>query len=223
MGYLPISVSPKSHTKVNPDITIPGLSNRIKLTELAVATRQLATMIDSGLSVVRSLSILSTQVENKELGRILGEVRLDVERGSSLSAACGKFPKVFKPLFITMVQAGEAGGHLDAVLLDLASTMEKQAVLRRTIRSAMTYPAVVLSVMIVIFLALLIFIVPIFSKLFTSLNAKLPTPTLIVIGISKIVLSPWSVVIVLALGAGPSPCTSGSRPRTGARSGTASS
>jgi len=196
MGYLPISVSPKSRVSVNRELKIPGLSDRVKLTEIAVATRQLATMIDSGLSVVRSLSILSNQVENKELGRVLGEVRLDVERGSSLSAACAKYPKIFNTLFITMVQAGEAGGHLDAVLLDLANTMEKQAVLRRTVRSAMTYPAVVLSVMVVIFLALLIFVVPIFSKLFKSLGAKLPTPTLMVIGISKIVLSPWSVVLV---------------------------
>ena len=169
------------------------------MTEIAVATRQMATMIDSGLSVVRALSILSGQVENKELGRVLGEVRLEVERGSSLSAACAKHPKIFNTLFITMVQAGEAGGHLDAVLLDLASTMEKQAVLRRTVRSAMTYPAVVLSVMTVIFLALLIFIVPVFSKLFASLNAKLPTPTLIVIGLSKIVLSLWAFVVLAVI------------------------
>jgi type IV pilus assembly protein PilC len=199
MGYLPISVSPKSRVNVRRDINIPGLSNRVKMTEIAVATRQMATMIDSGLSVVRALSILSGQVENKELGRVLGEVRLDVERGSSLSAACAKFPKIFNTLFITMVQAGEAGGHLDAVLLDLASTMEKQAVLRRTVRSAMTYPAVVLSVMTVIFLALLIFIVPVFSKLFASLGAKLPTPTLIVIGISKIVLSLWAFVVLAVI------------------------
>ena len=199
MGYLPISVSPKSRVSVNKEIKIPGLSNRVKLTEVAVATRQLATMIDSGLSVVRSLGILSGQVENKELARVLNEVRVEVERGSALSAACSKHPKIFSTLFITMVQAGEAGGHLDAVLLDLASTMEKQAVLRRTIRSAMTYPAVVMSVMVIIFLALLIFIVPVFQKLFTSLHAKLPAPTLMVIDASKIILSLWSVVLVAML------------------------
>jgi type IV pilus assembly protein PilC len=199
MGYLPISVSPKSRVSVNKEIKIPGLSNRVKLTEIAVATRQLATMIDSGLSVVRSLGILSGQVENKELARVLNEVRVDVERGSALSAACTKHPKIFNTLFITMVQAGEAGGHLDTVLLDLAATMEKQAVLRRTIRSAMTYPAVVLSVMVVIFLALLIFIVPVFQKLFTSLNAKLPVPTQLVIDASKIVLSLWSLLLIAML------------------------
>jgi type IV pilus assembly protein PilC len=199
MGYLPVSVTAKTRASVNREIKIPGLTNRVKLTEVAVCTRQLATMIDSGLSVVRSLMILAGQVENKELARVLGEVRLEVERGSSLSAACSHNPKVFSTLFVTMVQAGEVGGHLDAVLLDLASTMEKQAELRRKVRSAMTYPAIVLTVMVVIFLALLIFIVPVFQKLFTSLHAKLPTPTLIVIGMSKIVLSYWSLVILAAL------------------------
>src|SRR5579863_5847400 len=199
MGYLPLAVTPKSRVKVNREIAIPGFSNRVKLTEIAVATRQLATMIDSGLSVVRSLGILSGQVENKELSRVLNEVRVEVERGSALSAACAKHPKIFSTLFITMVQAGEAGGHLDAVPLHLASNMGKQASLRRTIRSAMTYPAVVVTVMILIFLALLIFIVPVFQKLFTSLYAKLPTPTLLVIDASKIVLSPFAAVLVVIL------------------------
>ena len=133
---------------VNKEIKIPGFSNRVKMTEVAVCTRQLATMIDSGLSVVRSLGILAGQVENKELAKVLNEVRVDVERGSALSAAVARHPKIFNTLFVTMVQAGEAGGHLDTVLLDLSSTMEKQAVLRRKVRSAMTYPAVVLSVMV---------------------------------------------------------------------------
>lgn len=196
MGYLPISVTQRSRVNAQMEITIPGLTNRVKLMEVAVATRQFATMVESGLSVVRALSILATQVENKELARILGEVRLDVEHGSSLSQACAKHPKVFSNLFVTMVQAGEAGGTLDKVLLDLAATMEKQAELNRTIRSAMTYPAVVLSVMVVIFLALLIFIVPTFQKLFTQLHASLPLPTRIIIRTSKIVLSPWAVLLV---------------------------
>lgn len=196
MGYLPISVTPRSRFSANMEISIPGLSNRVKLSELAVATRQLATMIDSGLSVVRSLAILSSQVENKELSRVLGVVRTEVEHGSSLSAACAQHPKVFNHLFITMVQAGEVSGDLDAVLLDLAHTMEKQAVLNRKIRSAMTYPAVVLSVMCVIFLALLVFVVPIFKKIFTQLHATLPGPTQLILHISAIVLSPWVLVLL---------------------------
>src|SRR6202167_5534715 len=190
MSYMPVAVTPKATGGVRKEITIPGLSNRVKLAETAVATRQLATMVDSGLSVVRALGLLAAQSENKELARVLGEVLQEVERGSSLSAAVAKFPKIFNTLFVTMVQAGEAGGNLDSVLLDLSSTMEKQAALNRKIRSAMTYPIVVLSVMAIIFLALLIFIVPVFSKLFKSLGAKLPLPTQIMINTSKIFLSP---------------------------------
>lgn len=196
MGYMPIAVTPKTKVDVHKDINIPFLTNRVKLAEIAVATRQLATMVDSGLSVVRSLSILAGQVENKELGRVLGEVKLDVERGSSLSAACAKHPKIFSRLFVTMVQAGEAGGTLEKVLMDLAATMEKQAVLIRTVRSAMTYPAIVMSVMCIIFLALLIFIVPVFKNLFSSLHATLPAPTLAIIKLSNIILSPWAVLLI---------------------------
>ena len=173
MGYMPVAVTPKATGGVRKEINIPGLSNRVKLAETAVATRQLATMVDSGLSVVRALGLLAAQSENKELARVLGEVLQEVERGSSLSAAVAKFPKIFSTLFVTMVQAGEAGGNLDSVLLDLSATMEKQAVLNRQIRSAMTYPIVVLSVMSIIFLALLIFIVPVFSKLFKSLHSTI--------------------------------------------------
>jgi type IV pilus assembly protein PilC len=199
MGYMPVSVTPKSKVDVRKEITIPGFTNRVKLVEVAVATRQLATMVDSGLSIVRALGIMGGQVENAELARVFGEVRLDVERGSSLSAACAKHPKIFSPLFVTMVQAGEAGGTLDKVLMDLAATMEKQAALMRKVRSAMTYPAVVMSVMVVIFLALLIFIVPTFKKLFASLHATLPAPTLVIIKISGIILSPFAVVVVLVI------------------------
>ena len=133
-------------------------------------------MVDSGLSVVRSLGILAAQVENPTLARVLAEVRLDLEHGSSLSAACAKHPKVFSHLFCTLVQAGEVGGNLDEVLGSLANTIEKQAQLNRTIRSAMTYPAVVLSVMVVIFTAMIVFIVPVFQNLFKSLGGKLPLP-----------------------------------------------
>ena len=198
MGYLPISVVPKTKVNLQTEINIPGLSNRVKLQETAVATRQLATMVDSGLSVVRSLTILAGQVDNKELGPRArrGAPRRRTRLGAL--AACAKHPKIFNNLFVTMVQAGEAGGSLDKVLLDLANNMEKQAALTRTVKSAMTYPAIVLSVMVIIFLALLIFIVPTFQKLFTQLNAKLPLPTRIILRASHIVLSVW-ILAVLAL------------------------
>ena len=174
MGYMPISVTPKSAVNLKTEIKIPGFSDRVRLREVAVFTRQLSTMVDSGLSVVRSLGILAGQSENPTLARVIADVRLDLEHGSSLSAACAKHPKIFSNLFCTLVQAGEAGGNLDEVLGSLADTIEKQAQLNRTIRSAMTYPAVVFSVMLVIFAAMIVFIVPIFGKLFSSLGGKLP-------------------------------------------------
>ncbi len=112
---MPISVTPKSTINIKTEIKIPGISDRVKLREVAVITRQLSTMVDSGLSVVRSLGILAAQVENPTLARVLNEVGLDLEHGSSLSAACAKHPKVFSHLFCTLVQAGEAGGNLDEV------------------------------------------------------------------------------------------------------------
>jgi len=196
MGYMPISVTPKSAVNLKTEIKIPGLSDRVKLREIAVVTRQLSTMVDSGLSVVRSLGILASQVENQELARVLNVVRLDLEHGSSLSVACAKHPKVFSHLFCTLVQAGEIGGNLDEVLANLADTIEKQAQLNRTVRSAMTYPAVVLSVMLVIFSAMIIFIVPVFQNLFKTLGGKLPVPTQILIKVSNIVTSVWVLLII---------------------------
>jgi type IV pilus assembly protein PilC len=199
MGYMPISVTPKSSVSLKTEIRIPGITNRIKLREIAVITRQLSTMVDSGLSVVRSLGILAAQVENPELAKILVAVRLDLEHGSSLSAACRKYPKVFSNLYCTLIESGEAGGNLDEVLGRLATTIENQAVLNRTIRSAMTYPAVVLSVMVLIFTAMLVFIVPVFKNLFTELGGKLPFPTLVLIKVSSILTSVWALLVIAVI------------------------
>jgi type IV pilus assembly protein PilC len=199
MGYMPISVTPKSTVSLKTEIKIPGITDRVKLGEVAVMTRQLSTMVDSGLSVVRSLGILAAQSENQELARVLNEVRLDLEHGSSLSAACAKYPKVFSHLFCTLVQAGEIGGNLDEILGGLATTIEKQAQLNRTIRSAMTYPAVVFSVMLLIFTAMIVFIVPVFKNLFASLGGKLPFPTLILIKISSIMTSVWVLLVIAVI------------------------
>ena len=196
MGYMPISVTPKSAVSLKTEIKIPGISGRIKLREVAVMTRQLSTMVDSGLSVVRSLGILAGQVENPELARILNEVRTDLEHGSSLSVACAKHPKAFSKLYCTLIQAGEVGGNLDDVLKSLAVTIEKQAALNKTIKSAMTYPSVVLGVMIVIFSAMIIFIVPVFQNLFKSLGGKLPLPTQILIDVSNVMTSAWVLLVI---------------------------
>ncbi|MDA8380043.1 MAG: type II secretion system F family protein [Actinomycetota bacterium] len=202
MGYLPITITPRKGgggLGLRREIRIPGITNRIKLKDVAVATRQLATMIDSGLTVVRALGVLAEQTENAELGRILNLVRRDLDAGSTLANALARHPKVFSPMYVTMVAAGEAGGNLEIVLQGLAQTLENQVVLNRKVRSAMTYPAVVVTVMILIFGAILIFIVPIFKNLFATLGGQLPAPTRVVIGISHAVTSLWALLILAVI------------------------
>jgi len=198
MGYLPVSVTPAGGEGLKTEIVIPGLTDRIKPKEVAVFTRQFATMVDSGLSISRALAVLSVQVENKYFAAKLQEVRADVENGASLSQALAKHPKVFDNLYVSMVQAGEVGGSIDQVLKSIAAQLEKQVELNRKIRGAMTYPIVVVSVIGVIFLVMMTLIVPIFKKLFASLGGQLPLPTQILIRISNVLIS-WQVLIVIAV------------------------
>ena len=186
MGFVPVSIESNGKKAIARDIRIPGFSGRIKLKEVAVFSRQFATMINSGLTLLRALSILSEQTTNKELARIIGEVRKDVERGVALSVAMGKHPKAFSNLYVAMVRSGEMGGSLDAVLTRLATTIEKQVALRRKVKSAMTYPIVVGVIVVLILMAMLIFVVPMFKGMYADLNSKLPAPTLILLTVSNI-------------------------------------
>jgi type IV pilus assembly protein PilC len=201
MGYTPISINERGASKLGSDIKIPGLGKRVKLKDVAVFSRQFATMINSGLSLIKALAILSEQTENPELARVIGEVRRDVETGAALSVAISRHPKVFNRLYIAMVRSGEIGGVLDTVLLRLADTIEKQVELRRKIRSAMTYPVVVLCVCLLIASAMLLFIVPQFKGIYKELNGQLPTPTQILIQISDIVKKYFPIVILLGAAA----------------------
>ena len=198
MGYTPIAVEAKNESKLKGDIKIPGFGGRVKMKDIAVFSRQFAVMINSGLSLIRSLAILADQTENPELARILGEVRLDVEKGVSLSAAISRHPKVFTRLYIAMVRSGEIGGVLDAVLMRLADTIEKQVELRRKVKSAMTYPVVALSICLLISAAMLLFIVPQFKAIYTDLGGQLPLPTRVLISLSDLLKTYFPVVIVLA-------------------------
>lgn len=197
MGYVPVSVERRDGPRFSADVKIPGLSGRVKLKDVAVFSRQFATMINSGLSLVRALNILAEQTENPELARVVGEVRVDVEKGSALSAALARHPKVFNRLYLAMVRAGEVGGVLDAVLLRLAGTIEKQVELRRKVRSAMTYPAVVAVICCVIAMAMLIFIVPQFAGIYQELdNAVLPLPTRVLIAVSQAVQRFFPILVL---------------------------
>jgi type IV pilus assembly protein PilC len=147
-------------------------------------SRQFATMIDSGLSLLRALSILSEQTESQALAKVLAEVRTDVEGGAALSVAMAKH-SAFPPLMVNMCRAGEVGGFLDKVLLQIAENMEAEVKLRAKIKSAMTYPVVVFVIAIIAVVGMLLFIVPVFTKMFDSLGGELPTPTKILVFLSS--------------------------------------
>jgi type IV pilus assembly protein PilC len=199
MGYAPISVE-RTNSGMQMEIHIPGFGAKVKLKDLAVMSRQFATMINSGLSLMRALSILSEQTESTELSHVLAEVRNDVEAGVSLSAAMGKHPKVFPPLMTNMCKAGEVGGFLDMVLLQIAENYEAEVKLRGKIKSAMTYPVVVGVIAVIAVMAMLTFIVPTFAKLFKQLGAKLPAPTQFLVDISHAmkILIPLMIIGAIA-------------------------
>jgi type IV pilus assembly protein PilC len=183
MGYAPVSIS-QANTGMQKEIKIPGFGNKVKLKDLAIFSRQFATMINSGLSLMRSLTILAEQTESPTLAEKLAEVRNDVEAGTSLSVAMSKHPKVFPPLMTNLCRAGEIGGFLDSVLLQIAENYEAEVKLRSKIKSAMTYPVVVGCIAILALIVMLTFVVPSFASIFDSLGSKLPAPTQMLVDIS---------------------------------------
>jgi type IV pilus assembly protein PilC len=200
MGYAPVSITSNKGSGLQKEISIPGMQPRVKLKDLAVFSRQFATMINSGLSMLRALSILCDQTENKELARVLREVRNDVETGSALSVAMGKHVEAFPPLMINMIKAGEIGGFLDAVLLQLAENFEAEVKLRGKVKSAMTYPVVVFVMAIVLCIVMLVFIVPVFAGMFSSLGSTLPAPTRVLVWLSDVMKIGAPVLLVGAIG-----------------------
>jgi type IV pilus assembly protein PilC len=182
-GYAPVSIT-QANSGMKKEITIPGFGKKVKLKDLSVMARQFATMVNSGLSLLRTLTILSEQTTNPELARVLSVVRNEVETGTALSAALAKHPRVFPPIMINMVRAGEVGGFLDSVMMQLAANFESEVKLRGKVKSAMTYPVVVLCISVVAVIGMLLFIVPVFKKLFLQLGGKLPLPTQILVDLS---------------------------------------
>lgn len=184
VGYLvrqrlrPVSVNAKAK-----EINI-SFGTGIKTREVVIFTRQFATMINSGLPLVQSLTILAEQTENKNFQTIISQVLNDIQAGMTLADAMRKHPKVFTELYVNMVAAGEAGGILDTILLRLAQFMEKNDALVRKIKGAMTYPAVMLAVVIIATTVLLWKVVPVFATIFMEAGLELPTPTRVVLALS---------------------------------------
>src|SRR6478752_4752130 len=193
-GLTPLEVG-KQGRGFNVDLT----KKKVKLKELAVFSRQFATMVNSGLPILRALSILSDQTDNAELARVLGIVRTDVEQGASLSGAMVKHPKVFNDLFVAMVKSGETGGSLDDVLLRLADMIENDVKLRGQIKSAMTYPVAVVALVTLIMSAMLLFVVPQFQSIYAGLGGSLPLPTRVLLFVSNVFKKLWYIILIGSL------------------------
>lgn len=194
-GYTPLEVGKKSR-----GLNIELTAKKVKLKEVAVFSRQFATMVNSGLPILRALAILSEQSINPELAKALGIVRADVEQGASLSAGMAKHPKIFNDLYVSMVKAGETGGSLDDVLLRLAEMLEGEVKLRGKIKSAMTYPVAVVALVVLIMGAMMLLVVPQFKNIYGQLGGELPLPTRALLAVSDGLKQFWWVMIIGLIG-----------------------
>ncbi len=184
----------------NPIARAFPMLKRVKSSDLVLFTRQLSSMLASGLTLMKALGILKDQVQNPAMVEIVNSIINDVEEGKTLSSSISKYPNVFSPIYISLIKAGEASGLLDKVLLRLADNLEKQTKLRGTIRSALMYPVIVIILMVVVMFIMMIFVIPQLTLLYQNLNVPLPLPTQIVIGISNFISSFWFIVILAVVG-----------------------
>ncbi|WP_448257608.1 type II secretion system F family protein [Microbacterium aurum] len=184
-GLTPLEVALTSKTGLNREISIPGFGTRVKVATLAVFAKQMAGLINAGLPLMRTLSILIEQAEDRMLREALVKVHAAVESGSAFSAALGQHPDVFPPLMVSMVRVGESGGFLGQALVTVADTYKDEAELQDKIRSATTYPLIVLSIAILGVIAMVTFVVPIFKGMFENLGSELPLPTQILVTMSN--------------------------------------
>ncbi len=197
-----IIISSVREKKAEMKMGLPKFGATVSTRDLAIFTRQFATMINAGLPLVQCLDILSKQTEKENFRQVISQVMRDVEAGTTLAEALGKkdHSKVFDELFVNMVEAGEAGGILDNILQRLATYIEKAEALKRKIKGAMVYPAVVLSVAVLATSFMLIFIIPTFARMFTGFGAELPLPTKIVMGLSSFLRAYWWAMIATGVG-----------------------
>jgi type IV pilus assembly protein PilC len=196
-GLIVLDIADKHASR---DINLQFLQ-RIKAADLTVMTRQLATMVSSGMTILRSLYVLEGQTENKKLVETLVKVRKDVEAGLPLSDAMERHPKVFNPLYVAMTRAGETGGMLDASLIRIADQLEKEDSLRRQVRSAMVYPGVVMSFAGIVMFALVTFLVPVFTGVFKQFGGDLPAITKLTVAMSDFSKNYWFVLFGGMIGA----------------------
>jgi type IV pilus assembly protein PilC len=183
----PSKIKEKGKGILDMEINIPGLGGKVKEKEIAVFTRQFATMIDAGLPLVQCLDILASQQVNKTFKKVLLKVKEDVEGGSTFADALSKHPKVFDQLYTSLVAAGEVGGILDTILNRLSLYIEKAIRLKAKVKGAMVYPSVIITVAVGVLAIILVFVIPTFSKMFAEVGQALPAPTQLVINLSNFV------------------------------------
>jgi type IV pilus assembly protein PilC len=192
-GLIVVDIATKSK-----DLTLNvTLFERIKPQDLTVMTRQLSTMVSSGMTLLRALYVLEVQTESKKLRDVLVAVRQDVEAGLLFSDALARHPKVFSPLYVAMVRAGETGGLLEEALVRTADQLEKDASLRRQVKAAMIYPSVIIGFAMIVLLALVAFLVPVFANVFKQFGGKLPTITQFTVNMSNGLTGYWYVLLGL--------------------------
>ena len=197
-GYIPIKIQAGGDIKSS----YKGwqLFDRVKAEDLIIFSRQLATLVTSGISFLRSLDILSEQTKSRKLRKIIEEIRKDIEGGSSFSEALSKSPKVFSPLYVSMVKVGEEGGVLDDILEKLASLLEHESLTKARMKAATRYPTIVIIAITIAFFVLTTFVVPKFAALYQSSKVELPLPTRILIFINKAIRTYWPLIIAAVAG-----------------------
>jgi type IV pilus assembly protein PilC len=198
-GLIVLEIADKHSSK---ELKLP-FGNKIKPDDLTIMTRQLSTMVSSGMTILRALYVLEEQTEHEKLAEAIAQVRKDVEAGLPLSDAFEQHPKIFNPLFVAMTRAGETGGVLDSALIRIADQLEKDNSLRRQVKSAMTYPTVIMSFAFLVLFALVTFLVPVFVGVFAQFGggaSSLPLPTKITVALSGFVTHQWYILAGGAFG-----------------------
>ena len=193
-GLTPIKIIKREKSKL--ENLIPFMNNKVRAKDVVSFTRQLSAMLSSGLTLLRSLEILKNQVGNRGMAEVIKSIIKDIEEGANFSTAISRHPQVFSPIYIALIEASEESGLLDKAFLRLADTLEKQQKLKSTLRGALTYPAIVVIMMVLVMTVMMLFVIPQISTLYQSLNVSLPLPTLILIQLSNFFVSFWLIPLI---------------------------
>ena len=195
-NLVPITITQEAKNSILNNLPFLG---KIKGSDLIIFTRQLSSMLSSGLTLIKSLEILKEQFTNEAMLEDVSSIIADIEDGKTFSSAISKFPDVFSPIYVSIIKSAESSGLLDKALLRLADNLEKQAKLKGTIKAALTYPAIVVSLMVVVVFVMMIFVIPQLAALYKGLGVELPLPTKIIISVSGFFVVFWPLIIALVI------------------------